>query len=121
MPLLAVIDKLDLTTIVEGKPLLSRLCTMHIPLTHLLAGRNIEFTKDVDNRTALHEAIAADDVASAHWCLQNNIGNHRDNFGNTPLLEAIRLGRKACFLLCLHYEYFDSEAAHACAIYNRAW
>jgi ankyrin repeat protein len=49
------------------------------------------------------------------------VGNYRDNFGNSPIQEAIRLGRRACFLLCLHYEYLDSEAAHCCAVYNRAW
>ena len=94
---------------------------MHIPLTHILKDREIIFTKDDDNRTALHEAIAADDLAAANWCIQNKIGNHRDNFGFTPILEAIKHGRRACFLLCLHYEYYDSEASHYCAIYNRAW
>ncbi len=39
VPLLAVLNRLDLTTVVEGKPLLSRLCTMHVPLPHILASR----------------------------------------------------------------------------------
>jgi hypothetical protein len=94
---------------------------MHLPLNQILAGREIVFQKDEDNRTALHEAIVADDINSAYWCLQRNIGNSRDNFGISPIMEAIRLDRRGCFLLCLHYEYFDSEAAHTCAIYNRAW
>jgi hypothetical protein len=69
VPLLAVLDRIDLNTIVEGKPLLSRLCTLHLPLSQLLKGREVVFTADDDKRTALHEAIAADDVNSAFWCL----------------------------------------------------
>ena len=79
------------------------------------------FKKDSDNRTALHEAIAADDVTSAYWCLRQRVENCRDNFGNSPILEAIKLGRRGCFLLCLHYQYYDSLAPHVCATYNRAW
>ena len=121
VPLLAVLSRVDLEQIVQGKPLLSRLCTMHLPLAQILAGRDVVFGRDADNRTALHEAIAADDINSAAWCIEHNIGNSTDNFGCSPILEAIKLGRRACFLLCLHYELVDPLAAHACATYNRAW
>ena len=73
VPLLAVLPRLDLTTIVEGKPLLSRLCTMHLPLNEVLEGRELVFNKDSDNRTALHEAILADDVTSAYWCMKHHV------------------------------------------------
>lgn len=59
---------IDLNTQVDSKPLLSKLCTMNIPLAQHLKGREIVFTKDGDNRTALHEAIAADDTSAANWC-----------------------------------------------------
>lgn len=59
---------------------------MNIPLGQHLKGREIIFKNDVDNRTALHEAIAADDTCSANWCFENGIQNVRDNFGNTPIL-----------------------------------
>ena len=39
----------------------------------------------------------------------------------TPILEAIKLGRKAAFLLCLHYHYYDNQVPHMCAKYNRSW
>jgi len=42
---------------------------MHVPLSQHLKGREIVFKPDADNRTALHEAIAADDTAAANWCL----------------------------------------------------
>jgi ankyrin repeat protein len=41
---------------------------MGVPLAQHLKGREIIFQSDSDNRTALHEAIAADDIAAAHWC-----------------------------------------------------
>jgi hypothetical protein len=59
---------------------------MNIPLSHHLKGREIIFKNDIDNRTALHEAIAADDTISANWCLLNGIGNVKDNFGNSPII-----------------------------------
>lgn len=86
VPLLAVLHLIDLDTEIDGKPLLSKLCTMNVPLAQHLKGREIVFKTDADNRTALHDAIAADDVGSANWCFENGIGNIRDNFGNTPLL-----------------------------------
>lgn len=121
VPVLAVIDRMDLTQLVDGKPLLSKLCTMGIPLDLYLKQHPTPFPRDADNRTPLHEAIAADDPAAAKWCLERDSGNVRDNFGNTPILEAIKLGRKSCFLLCLQYQYYDSEAPHICAAHNRAW
>jgi hypothetical protein len=121
VPLLAVLHLIDLDMHIDGKPLLSKLCTMNVPLAQHLRGRDIVFRTDADNRTALHEAIAADDAGSANWCLENGIGNVKDNFGNTPILEAIRLGRKSCFLLCLNHNFYDSEAPHLCATYNRHW
>ena len=63
----------------------------------------------------------ADDVKAVYWCMKNKIGNVRDNFGNTPILEAIKYGRRACFLLCLQYNYYDNLAPTVCGIYNRAW
>jgi hypothetical protein len=42
---------------------------MNVPLAQHLRGREVVFKTDADNRTALHEAIAADDTASANWCL----------------------------------------------------
>lgn len=75
MPLLAVLDRVDLNITIQGKPLLSRLCTMNIPLQNHLHHRTITFVPDQDRRTALHDAIAADDTLSAHWCMQRGIAN----------------------------------------------
>lgn len=94
---------------------------MHLPLNEVLSGRDIVFTKDQDNKSALHEAVVADDISSAYWCFKNRIENNKDNFGNSPILEAIKLGRRSLFLLCLHYEFYDTMAPHTCATYNRAW
>lgn len=54
VPLLAVLPMIDLNMQVEGKPLLSKLCTLSIPLALHLKGREIIFQNDADNRTALH-------------------------------------------------------------------
>ena len=32
-----------------------------------------------------------------------------------------RLSQDAQGALCLHYNFYDSEAAHICATYNRHW
>ena len=84
--MLAVLEHLELNMDVDGKPLLSRLCTMNIPLGYHLRNREIIFENDKDNRTALHDAIAADDILSANWCIENKITNTKDNFGNTPII-----------------------------------
>jgi ankyrin repeat protein len=55
----------------------------------------------------LHYAIEANDVKAAAWCIENGNPNQRDNFGNTPLLDAIRQGRRRCFLLCLKHKFYD--------------
>jgi len=81
---------------------------MNIPLHLYLKDRDIVFRRDADNRTALHEAIAADDPAAVKWCIDHSIDNTRDNFGNTPILEAIKFSRKACFLILLQNKYYDS-------------
>lgn len=121
MPLLAVLPMIDLNLELSGKPLLNKLCTYNIPLAQHLRNREIVFKNDADNRTALHEAIAADDTQAANWCLENGVGNVKDNFGSSPIVEAIKLGRKSCFLLCLQHSFYDSEAPHICAMYNRVW
>lgn len=59
---------------------------MNIPLGYHLRNREIIFENDKDNRTALHDAIAADDILSANWCIENKITNTKDNFGNTPII-----------------------------------
>lgn len=37
------------------------------------------------------------------------------------MMDAIRLGKKRCFLLCLHFQHIDEFLPHVCAKYNRLW
>lgn len=116
-----MIDQIDLNLPIDGKPLLNILCQKFISLKEVLKDKKIEFKTDNDNRTALHYAIEADDVKAAFWCFENKIENTKDNYGKSAFLDAIRFGRRRIFLLCLHYKFYDSEAPHYCAKYNRLW
>ena len=44
-----------------------------------------------------------------------------DKFGNTPIMDALRLGHKRSFLLCLHYQHYDEELPKLAAQFNRVW
>ena len=50
-------------------------------------------------------------------------GSHNvaDKFGNTPVMDAVRLGNKRSYLLCLHYQHINEELPHVAAEYNRVW
>ena len=53
-------------------------------------------TSDYDGRTALHIAASEHDEALAHFLLSHGASVHRkDNFGRTPLMEAILNGNRA--------------------------
>jgi ankyrin repeat protein len=106
---------------IKGIPLICILCTKFLPLNAHLVEKFIHFKSDENNRSALQYAVEADDVRAAHWCLKNGIENTKDNLGNTAILDAIRLGRKRCFLLCMEYRFYDSKAAHIAVLYNRSW
>jgi hypothetical protein len=53
--------------------------------------------------------------------LRKGCNNVADKFGNTPVMDAVRLGHKGCLLLCLHYQHTDKSLAHIAAEYNRVW
>lgn len=76
---------------------------------------------DDDRRSPLHYAIEANDVKAAAWLISKNHPNQQDNFGNTPILDAIRLGRRRCFLLCLQNKLYDERAPIYAAMYNKHW
>ena len=44
-----------------------------------------------------------------------------DKFGNTPILDALRLGHKRRFLPYLHYQHYDEELPKLAAQFNRVW
>jgi ankyrin repeat protein len=63
LPLLAVIDQIDLYTRTEdGVPLFNLLMNKFLPLSDLLENLPIKFEADADGRTPLHYAVEADDV-----------------------------------------------------------
>ena len=74
--------------------------------TFLEAGADIDSAGE-DGFTPLHYAIEANDVKAAAWLISKGNPNQQDNFGNTPILDAIRLGRRRCFLLCLKNKLYD--------------
>lgn len=47
--------------------------------------------------------------------------NVADKFGNTAVMDAVRLGHKRCFLLCIHYQHINENLPHIAAQYNRVW
>jgi ankyrin repeat protein len=53
--------------------------------------------------------------------LRKGCNNVADKFGNTPVMDAVRLGHKGCLLLCLHYQHTDKSLAHIAAEFNRVW
>ena len=69
----------------------------------------------------MHYAIEANDVKAAAWCIENGNPNQRDNFGNTPIIDAIRQGRRRCFLLCLKHKFYDERAPVFAAMFNKQW
>ncbi len=87
--------------------MISILAQKFIPLHQLLKGRDISFPLDDDGRSPLHYAIEADDVKAAAWLIEKGHHNQRDNFGQTPIVDAIRLGRQRIFLLCLKNKLYD--------------
>lgn len=121
MPLLASIDRFELDRKIQDKPLLSLLATKFVPLEVIIRNKQINFPLDDDRRTPLHYAIEANDVKAAAWLISKGHPNQQDNFGNTPILDAIRLGRRRCFLLCLKNKLYDERAPIYAAIYNRHW
>lgn len=91
----------------DGVPLFNLLMNKFLPLPELLDNSSIKFEKDEDGRTPLHYAIEADDVKAAEWLLSKGARNESDKFGNTPVMDSVRLGHKRCFLLCLHYQHVN--------------
>lgn len=87
----------------------------------MIPDQPIKFKTDPDGRSPLHYAVEQDDVQSAYWCLSRGAKNKCDNFGNTPIMDAIRLGHRRCFLLCVHFQHIDEFLPHVCAKYNRLW
>ena len=101
--------------------MISILAQRFIPLAQVLKGREITFPLDDDRRSPLHYSIEADDLKAAAWLIEKGNPNQRDNFGQTPILDAIRLGRQRIFLLCLKNKLYDERAPIYAAVYNRHW
>ena len=83
------------------------LCNKFLPLDTVFEGKHLELKPDADGRTPLHYAVEVDDVKAVNWCLCRGARNTSDKFGNTPLMDAVRLGHRRSFLLCLHYQHYD--------------
>ncbi len=92
-----------------------------MPLSLILKNKELNFPLDDDRRTPLHYAIESDDVKAAAWLISKGNPNQRDNYGHTPIIDAIRLGRQRCFLLCLKNKLYDERAPIFAAINNRHW
>lgn len=121
LPLLGVLDRIDVNSEVEGVPLLNLLCNKFVPLHAIFCDRQVHMQADVDGRTPLHYAVEVDDVKAAEWCLSRGAPDAKDSFGNTPLMDAVRLGHRRCFLLCLHFQHYSEKLPHLAAEYNRTW
>lgn len=78
-----------------------------LPLDEVLGNSKIKFETDEDGKTPLHYAVEADDVKAVYWLLGKGSKNVADKFGNTPVMDAVRLGHRRCFLLCLHYQHYN--------------
>lgn len=75
----------------------------------------VSFPADKDGRTPLHYAVEADDAKAVYWLLGKGAKNVADNFGATAAEEAVKLGHRRCFLLCLHYQHITENLPHVAA------
>ena len=106
--LLTVIDHIDINNrSYNGVPLISLLCNKFLPLETALSNIHIELKPDQDGRTPLHYAVEVDDAKAVNWCLRKGAENVKDKFGSTPIMDALRLGHRRSFLLCLHYQHYS--------------
>lgn len=78
-----------------------------LPVEDLLEKFSINFLPDSDGRTPLHYAVEVDDVKALNWLLKKGASNTPDKFGNTPVMDALRLGHRRSFLLLLHYQHLN--------------
>ena len=97
------------------------LCNKFLPLANLLQDRNFQLQTDRDGRTPLHYAVEADDIKAAYECLKRGAKNVKDNFGNTPVMDAVKFGHRRSFLLCIHFQHLNDSLPHIAAKYNRVW
>lgn len=94
-------------------------------LTSLLKFRADANAGDYDRRTPLHLACASGNHGAVEVLLQEDVINMdcRDNFGRTPLMEAVRHGNESCARklmhrgahhgFCVDGETDDANATHA--------
>ena len=97
------------------------LCNKFLPLEAIFDNQVIHLKPDEDGKTPLHYAVEVDDAKAVSWCLSKGAQNVRDKFGNTPIMDAVKLGHRRSFLLCLHYQHFSEELPQIAAQYNRVW
>lgn len=97
------------------------LCNKFLPLEAIFENQVIHLKPDEDGKTPLHYAVEVDDAKAVSWCLSKGAQNVRDKFGNTPIMDAVKLGHRRSFLLCLHYQHFSEELPQIAAQYNRVW
>jgi hypothetical protein len=121
LPLLAIIDEVDLFLKIKEMPVFALLLNTGISLNELSSFDKIKSQCDEDGKTTLHYAVQADDAVIVYWLLTKGSANVADKFGNTPIMDAVRLGHRRSFLLCLHYQHASENLAHIAAEYNRVW
>ena len=60
-------------------------------------------------------------MKAAYECLKRGAENKKDNFGYSPVMDAVKYGHRRSFLLCIHFQHLMDSLPHVAAKYNRVW